>query len=111
VAKEASHVKTALKKTDAALQKVGLENKKKLDDISAVGQATHMLVNSKMRPMLEKSVSQAERIAELTNLPEDMKEAEDARAKLEEHNEAQAVVDRLMNGPSIEGIEAQSASS
>lgn len=66
----------------------------KLDAVQALGEQTHILVNSNMGTSLLTTSNLAQRVADLTQKPEDAAVATDTRQKYDEHMAKQAVVDK-----------------
>lgn len=66
----------------------------KVDAVQALGEQTHILVNSNMGTSLLTTSNLAQRVADLTQKPEDAAVATDTRLKYDEHMAKQAVVDK-----------------
>lgn len=77
----------------ATLAETTVATASRLSHLAAVAQDTHTLVNSSYGTQLAVGLAALERIAALTGDPNDRRLADDARARLEEHNARQAVVD------------------
>ena len=84
--------KVAQVKTD--LENVHESSAAKLDQIKATGEITHALVNNRMGAVLKTLATVSRQLANMTNNPKDMANAEVAENMAEEHDKRQAVVDK-----------------
>jgi hypothetical protein len=66
----------------------------RLEEMAAVGQATHGLVNSNMGEQLKLNALLSRRVAEITKLPEDFEAATISESKLRDHESTQSIVDK-----------------
>jgi branched-subunit amino acid transport protein len=79
---------------DALAQRQGIDDAR-LDEMAAVGIATHKLVNNAMAVQLELNAQLSHRVAKLTHDPADIEAALVAAKLLQEHMAKQAAVDKL----------------
>jgi hypothetical protein len=86
-ARQVAKVRETLSESDDQLHS-------RLDEMAAVGQATHVLVNSNMGDQLKLNALLSRRVAEITKLPEDLEAAVLSESKLRDHESKQAVVDK-----------------
>jgi len=76
------------------LAKNNATQEEKLGKIAETGEKVHTLVNSNMGVQLKLTLVALERVAALTNDPEDIKAAEQAKQLLYAHENKQATVDK-----------------
>ncbi len=94
VAKVATDAATNADQVRRQLRETTAEQSKALEGIAAVGEKTHMLVNSAMGAQLKLGAETARALADLQPTPEHIAAADLAERTLAEHRAKQSIVDQ-----------------